>query len=257
MFDVVDFQRRRRGKLGEELYCFERLESTNLTAEKLARNGIAEGTLVIAGTQTAGRGRKGRVWHSPPGVNLYCSLILRPRAQDLVYLPFLAGLAVVRSLKSFGLETDLKWPNDVLVNGKKICGVLIHTSMEENVLRFAVIGCGININETAFPAELETVATSILLETGASVSREAVLASFLLEFEKMYETVHDLDWRDFCRLLEQHSTMLRGCAVQIDQKDTIIEGTTQGLDAYGGLIVETKTGPRAVYAGEITACRKK
>ncbi len=163
----------------------------------------------------------------------------------------------MRCLKSFGLESDLKWPNDVLVNGRKICGVLIQTSLEENVLRFAVIGCGINVNETAFPAELSTLATSIALETGDSASREIALASVLLEFERMYQTVRDLDWKEFCRLLEQHSTMLRGCTVQIDQKDTIIEGTTQGLDAYGGLIVETKEGPKVVYAGEITACRKK
>ncbi len=257
MFDVVDFQKRRRGKLGEELYYFERLESTNVTAERLSRNGAGEGTLIIADEQTAGRGRKSNAWHSPPGVNLYFTLILRPQTTDLPYLPFVAGLAVLHSLKSFGLEADLKWPNDVLVNGKKICGVLIQTSLEENILRFAVIGCGINVNETGFPAELQDVATSVATETGRSVSREIVLASFLTEFEQAYETARELGWNEFCRLLEQHSTMLRGCAVQIDQNDTIIEGTTQGLDAYGGLVVQTKDGPSVVYAGEITACRKK
>jgi len=257
MFDVADFHRRRRSRYGEDLYYFERLESTNLTAEQLAREGAPEGTLVIANAQPAGRGRKGNVWHSPSGLNLYFSLILRPQASHLPYLPFFAGLAAVRSLKPLSVDADLKWPNDVLVNGKKICGVLIQTSLEENVLRYAVMGCGVNVNETGFPPELASVATSIALETGSPVSREAVLASFLLELDRLYEAVRELDWREFCLLLERHSTMLRGCNVQIEQKEAIIEGTTQGLDAYGGLIVETEEGPRTVYAGEITACRKK
>jgi len=131
VFDVQDFEKRRRRNFGKPLYYFETVRSTNSLAEELAREGASEGTLVIANEQTEGKGRKANSWYSPPDCNLYFSLILRPDATRLTYVPFLAGLAVVHAAKSHGLSADLKWPNDVLINEKKVCGILVQTVSDE------------------------------------------------------------------------------------------------------------------------------
>jgi BirA family biotin operon repressor/biotin-[acetyl-CoA-carboxylase] ligase len=256
MFNIKEFEQQRKSKFGSEFYYFEQVESTNATAEKLARSGINEGTVVLANMQTHGRGRSGKSWFSPPGVNLYFSMILRPPSLHLKYLPFLTALAIVRVLKGFGLKGDLKWPNDVLVDGKKICGILIQTAIEENTLQFVIVGCGINVNGSHFPEELDQAATSVFQQYGSEVSREAILASFLLEFEKLYEKIDTVSWDDFCSILEKQSTYLRGCHVMIQQNGQQIGGKTGGLDAYGGLILETANGDKTFYAGEVQLCRK-
>lgn len=256
-FDIAKFSRHRRGRFGGSLYYFRTLESTNLLSFQLAAQKAEEGTLVLADEQIRGKGRDGRSWFSPKDVNLYFTIIVRPHTADLHYLPFVAGMAVVRALENIGLQADLKWPNDVLVSDKKICGILIQTSMEEDRLQFAVIGCGINVNVCEFPAEIKEKATSIAIEKGAEISRELILASFLFEFESLYEKIPVMNWDLFCAQLEKHSTYLRGCRVQLNQGETLVEGITRGLDAYGGLILDTPEGPKTFYAGEIQSCRKK
>lgn len=261
MFDTADFQRRRRGKFGRELYYFEELESTNTQAADLARTGALEGTVVLANCQTGGKGRKGNTWFSPPDVNIYASIVLRPGKENLRCIPFVTGLAVVRMLAAAGMAAELKWPNDVLVGGRKIAGILVETSGSENRLEFAVSGCGINVNVTRFPAELVSSATSVALHssgTSAPPAREVLLASFLLEFELLYEKIEATPWADLCAELEKHSSYLRGCQVQVLQEDRVIEGETSGLDAFGGLIIQTPGGgPQTVYAGEVQLCRKR
>src|SRR3990172_52929 len=257
MFHVAEFQQKRTGRFGSELHYFEELESTNLFAGQLAREGSGEGTVVVANSQTQGRGRSGKFWFSPPDVNLYLSLILRPHAQQLKYLPFMAALAVIRVLRTYGLKPDLKWPNDVLVKEKKICGILIQTAMEENVMQFAVVGCGINVNSSHFPQELQRTATSIAGELGYTVSRESILAFFLLEFERLYEKIDTTSWEEFCPELERNSSYLRGCEVRVEQNGQSWEGETMGLDSYGGLVVETNKGRQVFYAGEIQSCRRR
>jgi BirA family biotin operon repressor/biotin-[acetyl-CoA-carboxylase] ligase len=257
MFDVARFQRRRKGRFGRDLYYFEEQESTNLTAQELARDGAAEGTLVLADRQTGGKGRKGNAWFSPAEVNLYFSLILRPDISRVHHLPFLAALSVAAALQLLGLEVDLKWPNDVLLGERKVGGILIDTSTEQGKLIFAVLGCGINANTVVFPSELERSATSVLLARGEEVSREGLLASFLLEFERVYEKIDETSWASVCAELEKHSSYLRGCSVEVRQEGRVIEGTTCGLDNYGGLIIQTAGGRETVYAGEVQTCRRK
>jgi BirA family transcriptional regulator, biotin operon repressor / biotin---[acetyl-CoA-carboxylase] ligase len=256
MFDTQLFLQNEIGSFGRELFYFERLESTNNTAAALAKENCPEGTVVLANEQTKGRGRKGNVWYSPGDVNLYFSVVLYPDSTDLRYLPYMAGMAVIHSLSNVGIKPDLKWPNDILASGKKISGVMIETSMEQNQARFAVMGCGINVNETSLPDELQQSATSVALETGSPVSRESLLAAFLIEFERLYKKIKEFQWEDFCAELAKHSTYLKGAQVRIVQDGESFEGVTSGLDSYGGLILASPTAKKAFYAGEVQACRK-
>ena len=257
MFDVGNFQGLRKGNFAKEFYYFETLESTMLGAAELAAQGVAEGCVVLANQQTAGRGRKDRTWFSPGDLNLYFSVVLRPPTPLLHFIPFLASLALHRALQGLAIEADLKWPNDVLVGRKKIAGILMQTSVEQEVLHHAILGIGINVNVRSFPAELAPVATSIALETGAPAARESVLASILLEFERPYEKISELGWRDLSADLERRSTYLRSCPVRVRENGRVLEGITAGLDEYGGLIVETETGRQIVYAGDVESCRKE
>lgn len=257
VFSVTDFESRRRGRFGAPLYYFEQLESTNITAEQLAREGCREGVVVLANGQTGGKGRKGNAWFSPAGLNLYFSLVLRPESSSLRYLPYVACLAVVRALSRYGVAADFKWPNDVVSGDRKLCGILIQTAMEEQRLQFAVVGCGINVNVLEFPGDLRGLATSVALEAGGEQPREALLASVLLEFERLYEKINAVDWEEFSAALERVSTYLRGCAVRVVENGETVEGTTCGLDSFGGLKILTPGGERTVYAGEVVSCRKK
>ena len=257
MFSVSDFESRRRGRFGAPLYYFEQLESTNVMAEQLAREGRPEGAVVLANEQTGGRGRKGNAWFSPADVNLYFSLVLRPGLPALRYLPYIACLSVQTALAHCGIAADFKWPNDLVVRDRKICGILIQTAMEEQRLKYAIAGSGINVNVLEFPEELRGLATSAALEAGSGLSREALLASVLLEFERLYEKIDATGWEEFSARLERTSTYLRGCPVKIVQDGETVEGTTGGLDPFGGLKVATAGGEKIVYAGEVVSCRKK
>jgi BirA family biotin operon repressor/biotin-[acetyl-CoA-carboxylase] ligase len=256
MFEVSTFFEKRKGDFGQEFYYFDRLESTNEIAIRLAQEGHPEGTVVLANEQTKGRGRKGNTWYSPADVNLYFSIILYPHSDQLQYLPFCAALAVVRALERIELRAEVKWPNDVLVNGKKISGVLVETAMEQNKLLYAVVGCGINVNDIRLPLELEKAATTVAIEKTAPVSREDLFASILLEFENLYEKIGQVSWKEFCLELEKHSSFLHGCQVRILQDGKVFEGITSGLDSYGGLVVTTSFDRKVFYAGEVLECRK-
>ncbi|HSP06016.1 MAG TPA: biotin--[acetyl-CoA-carboxylase] ligase [Acidobacteriota bacterium] len=257
MFSVADFETRRRSRFGNPLYYFEQLDSTNETADQLARQGCPEGTVVLANEQIRGKGRKGNIWFSPADQNLYFSLVLRPESASLKYLPYMVCLSVQQALGRSGVDADFKWPNDVVVRDRKLCGILTQTSMEEQKLQFAIAGCGINVNVLEFPGELRSIATSVAMEAGAPQSREALLASVLLEFERLYEKIDTIGWEEFSAELERASTYLRGCPVRIVHDGEALEGTTAGLDGYGGLKVLTAAGEKTVYAGEVVSCRKK
>ena len=257
MFNVTRFELSRRGKFGANLYYFENLESTNTIAEQLAKQDAAEGTIVLANKQTGGKGRNSRVWYSPADCNLYVSIIVRPQAAKLHFVPFLAGIALVKTLGYLGLNADLKWPNDVLVSQKKISGILIQSSFEQNVLKNAIVGIGINVNLTEFPSNLEETATSMKRELGYAIDRELLLASFLLEFESVYEKMNEVSWRDLKSEVEQHSSILRNCLVIVNENGKMFEGETAGLDFYGGLILQMGPERKVIYAGDVISCRKK
>jgi BirA family biotin operon repressor/biotin-[acetyl-CoA-carboxylase] ligase len=257
VFSVSSFGRKRSGKFGNPIFYFDQIESTNDIAERLARQGCPEGAVILANEQTAGKGRKGNPWFSPPDLGLYFSLVLRPSSEALKFLPYVACLSVKEALGKLGIAADLKWPNDVVVRERKLAGILIQTAMEDQRLQFAVVGCGINVNVREFPDHLQETATSIVLESGALESREALLASALIEFENLYGKIDPAEWQAFAARLERASTYLSGCSVAVEQNGRIIEGVTRGLDGYGGLKIETPGGEEIVYSGEVVSCRKK
>lgn len=256
-FDIANFQHLRKSSFGSELYYYNEIDSTNHVAEKLSQQSFREGTAIVADSQTAGRGRSSNPWFSPAGENLYCSLLLTPHASYLHRIPFIAGLAIGEALGDMGLKVDLKWPNDLMVGNRKIGGILVQTAMESGVIRYAVAGFGINVNTTSFPASLREIATSIAIEKGQTADRESTLALVLMKLETLYSSMGKVSWEDFCKELEKKSTFLRHCEIRIQNHEGVTEGTTAGLDCYGGLIVNTADGARVFYSGEVQACRKK
>lgn len=257
MFDTRYFHSLRSGNFGAELYYLSEVDSTNRVAGELATKGMREGTVVLAESQTAGRGRNAHSWYSPPFVNLYFTILLYPPADRLHYLPFLTSVSLAETLEIYGVQCDLKWPNDILVGRKKIAGVLIQTSVEENRLRYAIVGIGMNVNAKSFSATLDSVAISMFQIITRESNREELLATFLSKFEGHYSTMKELSWDELREMVQRRSTYIQGCEVKIEQQGRVIMGTTAGLDPMGGLVLETELGPEVFYAGEVEACRKK
>ena len=180
--------------LGRNIYVYNETESTNDIAAELASQGAEEGTLVVADVQTKGRGRGGRCWHSPKSMGIWASLILRPNmhVSDTAYITLLMGVSIAQAIRcSTGLEAVLKWPNDVLIGDKKVCGILSETRSSQQGLSYAISGFGINVYQTQdqFPEELRDKATSLYLATGQKHSRTALLYDILEQIEQRYEGV--------------------------------------------------------------------
>ena len=174
------------------VHYFETLDSTNDLAKALAVQGAPEGTVVVAEAQTSGRGRLGREWDSPPGVGLYVSLVLRPMLppMELPQITLTTAVAVVRAVRRVaGLAPGIKWPNDLLLNGKKLGGILTEMETESDRIRHVVVGLGLNVNNPGFPPELAATATSLALEAGRTFSRVNLLQAWLEEFEALYEPI--------------------------------------------------------------------
>lgn len=256
-FDVASFQHQRKSSFGSELYYYREIDSTNRFAENLSQQSFREGSAVVADSQTAGRGRGNNQWFSPAGENIYCTLLLKPEASYLHRIPFIAGLAIAKTLAELDLEIDLKWPNDLLVGNRKLGGILVQSAMEAGTMKYAVAGFGINVNTTSFPESLKETATSIAIECQQTANREQILAGVLMNFEKLYSGMKEVSWEDFCKELEKKSSFVRNCEVTVQNHEGMTEGTTAGLDSYGGLIVNTADGVRVFYSGEVQVCRKK
>lgn len=210
---------------------------------------------MLARNQTAGRGRQGRSWSSPAGEGLYLSLILRPetKAADSAVLTLAAAVAVAETLRlDFDVAADIKWPNDVLASGRKICGILIESAIEGDRIQYAVMGIGVNIAERSFPDEIAHSATSLLLESGRLITPEDFLKPLLERLEHWYTTATCHRDRVIARW-EELSSYARGCAVRVHSSDWSIEGITRGLTQAGALIVELSDGERReVNSGEVT-----
>ncbi|MEW6273286.1 MAG: biotin--[acetyl-CoA-carboxylase] ligase [Thermodesulfobacteriota bacterium] len=233
------------------------VDSTNRLAAELARGGAPEGTVVIAEQQTAGRGRLGRTWASPANVNLYCSIVLRPAVPPLEVprLTLVAGLAVAQAIAATGeqLAPQIKWPNDVLLDGRKVAGVLTELEAEAERVRFVIVGIGVNLNAARgdFPRELARKATSLALATGERVDRAAFTGRLLGALETAYEVFRT---RGFAALRARYEAFhcLPGRRVSIDGRPPT-SGVVRGVDDDGALLVETKGGEvRRVVAGEVT-----
>lgn len=230
-------------------------DSTNTQAKRLGEEGAEHGTLVVTQCQTAGRGRRGRSWDSPEG-NVYFTFILRPDVEvsRASMITLISVLALAKAIeKVTGLNTQIKWPNDVVANGKKLCGILTESSTDLEYINYVVVGIGINVNQTSFPDELADKASSLFLELGHSVNRGAVLGEFLNLFEVYYDIF--IKTEDMSGLIDVYNEMLVNCGreVKIIEKDKERILKAIGIDENGGLIVENPEGIReSIISGEVS-----
>jgi BirA family biotin operon repressor/biotin-[acetyl-CoA-carboxylase] ligase len=238
------------------LHHFFRVGSTNTLAMRAASRGEPEGTVLLAEEQTAGRGRGGHGWESNPSEGIYCSAVLRPylAPADALLFSLATGLAVQEALREVtGLETDLRWPNDVLCGDAKVCGILIEMHAEATRVQHLVAGMGLNVNQREFPPELRSIATSLRLESGRDWSRVELAAALLKSLDREYRAfIADLEVsrRDILRRFEEHSSSVRGRPVHVDE-DGGYHGITAGLDARGFLQVRTEAGMKTVLSGGV------
>jgi len=243
--------------MGHRVFSYQRVGSTNDVARQVARNGAAHGTLVVAEEQTAGRGRMGRSWNSPPGVSLLFSLVLRPQmAPNRVFQLAICGALAVAEVvcQRTHLPVKVKWPNDVLIRGKKLAGVLTETQVDLAGFRFVVLGVGININQAPadFPEDLQGQATSIRAELGRSVSRRHLLQDLLFKFEEIYGQFQDQGLPLFLDRWRQLSWVLnRKVTVQVGGKE--FSGLAVDIDEMGALLLEEVSGKRRRFlAGDVS-----
>ena len=243
-------------RFGRHLESFETIDSTNIHAARLAREGAPEGTLVLAERQTHGRGRLGRSWVSPARVNLYASFVLRPHLSpvDAPQLALAAAVAVVRALSPLAPgRVAIKWPNDCLLDGKKVAGILTEMDAEVDRVRAVVLGLGVNLNAPAraFPIELRATATSVLLATGTSVDRPQFTARLCATLEAVYDRVVRDGFAVVASEWESYSC-LTGRRVTIDCSGRRSEGTVRGIDPSGRLVLDGAAGEERIMAGDVS-----
>lgn len=237
-----------------EIAHFSEIDSTNARAKEMAAKGAAEGTVVVAEKQTKGRGRKGRDWFSPVTGGIYCSLIFRPDfpPDQGPRITFLSAVAAAEALGRFvpsGLT--VKWPNDILFNGKKVAGILTEMTSEMDTIDYAVVGIGINVNTDTFPREIRQTATSLYRETNQRFSRVAILRVYLEAMEKWYDVLRN---EGFAPILKKWGAMAHivGKAIRVEMVDKTIEGNVRAVDPDGVLILEDGDGAsHRILSGDV------
>lgn len=224
--------------IGRRTVYHRRLPTTMDAARDEARAGAAEGTVVVAGEQTAARGRLKRSWLSPRG-NIALSVILYPTKEQLAALIMVSSLAVVGGIETVtGLQAGIKWPNDVLVAGKKVCGILIESSFQGSRLDYAIVGVGINVNlEPADFPEITPIATSLSLELGKEVSRPELLRAVLTDLERLYLAPQETVFRQW-----QDRLVTLGSDVRVTSGDTVLDGVAESVEPDGSLMVRLPDG---------------
>ncbi len=244
-----------------EFHCLETVASTNEIAADLARSGAPAWGVVVAETQTAGKGRHRRKWHSPPGLGIWMSVILRPvlPVKYLNLINLLAAFTLAHDLEQQArvftrgqLHIRLKWPNDLLVDGKKLSGILLESSLSGNRPEFVILGIGLNVNQSErdFPPELQTRAVSLAMLTGMQWQREALLAGFL---EAFYENYHRYlpENLEAVRQLYQEKVLFRNQPVEIRNETTTYRGTFAGITAEGYMVLKQNGQEKIITTGEI------
>ncbi|MBE0575702.1 MAG: biotin--[acetyl-CoA-carboxylase] ligase [Desulfuromonadales bacterium] len=242
--------------VGSRVRCFDETDSTNMQACRMGDEGGVDGLVVIADRQTSGKGRMGRQWESPGGVNLYASILLRPPVLpfEAPKLTFLSAVAVCRAIMHCtGLQPTVKWPNDILLHGAKVAGLLNEMSSETDQVHYVVLGIGVNLNmrQEQFPDDLRYPATSLFMVSGQIVSRLDFTRTLLQEIDALYQTYLEQGsapimsaWEELCDLT--------GNTVQVDCNERQISGTMIGLAEDGALLVKTATGKvEIIYAGDV------
>lgn len=240
----------------KHIHHYYKIGSTNSEAMRAASEGEPEGSVFLAEEQLAGRGRGAHSWHSARSSGIYCSVILRPAMppSDALIFSLAAGLAVRAAVAEIApqLHADLKWPNDLLLAGKKFCGILAEMNAEATRVRHLVVGIGINVNQLKFPAELREIATSLRIETGTEWSRVELLSALLKSLDREYRNlVENAGARAaILRRFEESSSSVRGRNVRIEGNDSL-SGITEGLDERGFLRVRTPEGLTTVVSGTV------
>jgi BirA family biotin operon repressor/biotin-[acetyl-CoA-carboxylase] ligase len=228
--------------------------STNDVARDLARGGAPAGTVVVADEQTAGRGTKGRIWISPRGKGLYVSVVVRPRVAEISLLPLAAGLAARDAVEiACGLSSALRWPNDLVWEGRKLGGILCESAFLGNRPDYAILGTGLNADhaEEDFPPDLRPTAVSIRIASGTRPDREALLAALLAETDRRVESLKRRGGEEVLRDFELRSVFRPGDPIAVLAGDAVVRGEYRGLDAEGALLLAGPGGVRHFTVAEI------
>ena len=256
ILNLNELQNRRTASwIGKETICYEMIDSTNAQAARLVEDGMGHGALIIADSQQAGRGRRGRSWDSPAGASIYMSILLKPEINpnNASMITLVAALAVSRAItQMIGNPVGIKWPNDIVMNGKKICGILTEMSVQFNYVNYIVVGIGINVNVESFPEEIAHMATSLQIETGMRINRAELIAAVCKQFEEVYEIY--LQTQDLRNLVKEYNTNLVNMNQNVkvlDPKEPF-EGRAMGITSRGELIVNTRESRKLISSGEVS-----
>lgn len=241
---------------GQELVYFDSIDSTNTKAKELAEEGYPNGTLVVADNQMAGKGRRGRTWESPSGTGIFMTLMLKPdiNPNNASMLTLVAALAVAKAISDItGEQALIKWPNDIVINGKKICGILTEMSAQFDYINHIVIGIGINVHNKDFPEEIKETASSLMIESGGQHFRRAEIIEKIMEYFEEYYEIY-LETEDLSALVKEYNSLLVNMHKNVkvlDPKEPF-EGKAMGITPRGELIVDTWESRKLVSSGEVS-----
>lgn len=248
--------------IGKEMHYFPSVNSTNYVAKALAYHGATDGTIVVAEEQDSGKGRLERNFYSPRGKGIWFSVVLRPKflPHEAPKCTLMAAVAVAEAMNRFNLKAQIKWPNDIMFDGRKIVGILTEMTCELSKVTYIVTGIGINVNisREEFPEELRSVAASLSEMNGENLSRVKFFRAVLEELDKLYRTVNSSDFvKVFALWIKYNITLGKNIRViPADNNGEIFSGKAIDLDTEGALIVETAQGLRTVYAGDVSIRNK-
>lgn len=242
--------------VAKEVLYFDTIDSTNTKAQELAEKGYPSGTLVVADKQESGKGRRGRSWVSPSGTGIFMTLMIKPdiNPNNASMLTLVAALAVAKAITSVtGEEAMIKWPNDIVVNGKKVCGILTEMNAQFDYINNIVVGVGINVHNESFPEEISQMASSLMIEAGGKrFHRAQIIAETMLYFEQYYDTF--LKTQDLSALVREYDELLvnRNKSVRVLDPKEPFDGKAMGITHKGELIVDTWESRKLVSSGEVS-----
>ena len=242
--------------VAKEVLYFDTIDSTNTKAQELAEKGYPSGTLVVADKQESGKGRRGRSWVSPSGTGIFMTLMIKPdiNPNNASMLTLVAALAVAKAITSVtGEEAMIKWPNDIVVNGKKVCGILTEMNAQFDYINHIVVGIGINVHNESFPEEISQMASSLMIEAGGKrFHRAQIIAETMAYFEQHYDTF--LKTQDLSALVREYDELLvnRNKSVRVLDPKEPFDGKAMGITPKGELIVDTWESRKLVSSGEVS-----
>lgn len=242
--------------VAKEVLYFDTIDSTNTKAQELAEKGYPSGTLVVADKQESGKGRRGRSWVSPSGTGIFMTLMIKPdiNPNNASMLTLVAALAVAKAITSVtGEEALIKWPNDIVVNGKKVCGILTEMNAQFDYINHIVVGIGINVHNESFPEEISQMASSLMIEAGGKrFHRAQIIAETMSYFEQYYDTF--LKTQDLSALVKEYDELLvnRNKSVRVLDPKEPFDGKAMGITPKGELIVDTWESRKLVSSGEVS-----